>query len=524
MIAILVIPDPTSRMLGLDATQSQTLLPLGDRPFLQHIVESLVAQKITSIEVIHTYAPERIELLLGDGSRWGCSIRHHLAVKPDRPYRSLKVIPEIQTNSWVLAHADTYPVIQFPKGPIEKPILYYSNQGAEPDTSTGDGNDPIENDLLGVTVAFPAGYPVDDLSGLTREGFSWSIQRLVSTEAAISQEADDWIDVSTPKRLLESQHRLLQQDLDGLLMNGAERQPGVWVSRNVVIHPTVELKAPVYIGPNSRLNRGVKMGPDVVIGGACIIDSDTTIESSLVMAGSYVGEGLELNHTIVDRSLLVNARLSAAVNISESFLLGGINQSGRQNSLLRIMTPVLAALLIVILSPFSLVSILYFLLLQRMSYSSISVAQIPAEGGSLPLHEHRLPCIGEDAWSVLRPAGWNAFLRQFLPGLFAVVRGHVGLVGLPPRSRWEIERLPSEWRSIYLNGRAGLITEASVAVDEAQDETQLFVSDAYYSVQRIWHYDLRLAARYFLRLLSLPDRNLPESGSAADAERADSHT
>src|ERR1700679_2445933 len=113
MTGVIVLSGPFPGMHGLDAHRSPSLLPLGDRPALQHIVESLVTQGITSIELIVDHGPERVEALLGNGDRWGCSFRYHLAAQPDRPYRSLKVIPGISTEPWVLIHAERYPCVDF---------------------------------------------------------------------------------------------------------------------------------------------------------------------------------------------------------------------------------------------------------------------------------------------------------------------------------------------------------------------------------------------------------------------------
>ena len=92
MIGVIVLSGPFAGMHGLDAQRSPSLLPLGDRPALQHIVESLVTQGITNIELIVDHGPERVEALLGNGDRWGCTFRYHLPAQPDRPYRSLKII------------------------------------------------------------------------------------------------------------------------------------------------------------------------------------------------------------------------------------------------------------------------------------------------------------------------------------------------------------------------------------------------------------------------------------------------
>ena len=51
--------------------------------------------------------------------------------------------------------------------------------------------------------------------------------------------------------------------------------------------------------------------------------------------------------------------------------------------------------------------------------------------------------------------------RRFLPGLLHVATGHLAFVGLPPRTREEILRLPHDWQALYLRGKAGLVTEAA---------------------------------------------------------------
>jgi lipopolysaccharide/colanic/teichoic acid biosynthesis glycosyltransferase len=117
------------------------------------------------------------------------------------------------------------------------------------------------------------------------------------------------------------------------------------------------------------------------------------------------------------------------------------------------------------------------------------------------MREYSLLSFGSDAWLTHRQAGWDAFLRQFLPGLFAVARGRLQFVGLAPRSRAEIERMPPEWRAMYLKSKAGLVTEAASASIDAEDDTQLYLVEAYYNARRSFIYDLRLVYRYFIRLI-----------------------
>ncbi len=497
MIAVIILPGPSSTMFGLDAKCPSSLLPLGDRPVLQHIVESLAAQRITSIEWVIGHAPERVEALLGNGDRWGCSFRYHLITAEDKQYRPLQVISQTGNEPWVLIHAEQYPVVVFPTNRA-RPVLY-----RRPESKSLWGSSEARSGICppyGV-VAFPPGDFGSLIAGMGAGELRDYFACLEERGEADVETSSEWVDASSPLALLETQSRLLRRKLRTLMISGIERQPGIWISRNVVIHPSVELVPPIYIGPNCRINRGARIGPDTVIGGHCIVDTNTNMEYCLAIGGSYIGEGLELSQSIVDQNLLVNARLGAQVEVSESFLLGTLKPTWSVNWFERAVQSLTALALIIIFLPILLISAFYFAIARRLLYTGVLAADLPPRKDQLAASDVRLPCLGKDAWSTYRPAGWSAFLRQFLPGLFAVLVGRIRLVGLPPRSTGEILQLPGDWRALYEEGQLGLITEASVAVGNSMDKTELYLADAYYVARQSWRHDLELAGKYIGRLI-----------------------
>jgi len=521
MIGVIVLSGPSPAMHGLDAQRTSSLLPLGDRPALQHIVESLVTQGITSIELIVGHAPELVEKLLGNGDRWGCRFRYHLAVQTDRPYRSLRVIPEIATEPWVLIHAEQYPCVDFCSTPVTKTILHYGafQKPAELGMPQAPAHEEDREYSWGGTVVSPATVVTDAFANSTLDELRGHFEQMIAAgSAAITRDAD-WLDLSTPERLLQSQTKLLEKKLAGLLISGTERQAGIWVSRNVMIHPSAILVPPLYIGPNSRLNRGARIGPNTVIGADCIVDSNTTVENSLVVEGSYVGQALEVSKAIVSHNLLVNVRLDASVDISEDFLLGRLARPHRQPWTGQVIHSLLAALLTLVFLPLTILSTLYYFIFCHIRYTSLEIVRTPLEEKSFVMRSCSLPCLGLNAWGIRRSASWEVFLRQFLPGLFAVLRGNLYLVGLPPRTVEEIEALPKDWRALYVAVKSGLITEAGTASTDLEDNMQLYLADAYYSVRRTWSYDLVLAARYFSRLV-MPRQN---SGRRLSVKPSDFH-
>jgi lipopolysaccharide/colanic/teichoic acid biosynthesis glycosyltransferase len=104
-----------------------------------------------------------------------------------------------------------------------------------------------------------------------------------------------------------------------------------------------------------------------------------------------------------------------------------------------------------------------------------------------------------DAPPVGAPLGWRGLLFRFLPGLLHVARGQLGFVGVPPRSREEIKRLPETWQKLYLKAKAGLVTQAGVYHGPNPGEDEVFAAEAYYVATAGWKTDLKLLLRYLFR-------------------------
>jgi hypothetical protein len=83
------------------------LLPLVDRPFLQHVIEHAVESGVNAIDLILDHQAEQIERTLGDGTRWGISITYHLVAGSSWPYRLLQNLSH--GEEILLGHAEYLP-------------------------------------------------------------------------------------------------------------------------------------------------------------------------------------------------------------------------------------------------------------------------------------------------------------------------------------------------------------------------------------------------------------------------------
>ena len=76
MKAMILAAGRGERMRPLTDHTPKPLLRAGGRPLIEHLILALVEVGITELVINHAHLGEQVEATLGDGSRWGASIRY----------------------------------------------------------------------------------------------------------------------------------------------------------------------------------------------------------------------------------------------------------------------------------------------------------------------------------------------------------------------------------------------------------------------------------------------------------------
>lgn len=495
MKALIFAPGTAPEMEALTFRRPNVMLPLMDRPFLQHVVEYLVARDINHFEVVVSHMPEQIERLLRHGHRWGSSVKYHLARDADKCYRRLKAIWPVEGDEPVLiGHGDSLPplglVLQDLAG--QTPVFF---NHSTPEGSNWTGWAVLSaKDLAGLDLK-------SDFKALAA-----SIKALDPAGTKIV-EVDRPLEMNSYSGMLDAHRQILAKDFKGLLNAGLEADPGIWISRNVSLNPTARIIAPVFIGENCRIDAGVQLGPNAVIGADCSLDQSCSVSDSIILPGSYVGRGLELSGCLVDRSRLINIALGVDVSMADDFLLGSLTEGFGRKNIHRWISQAMALLLFLLSLPVMAATILVRLFVgPKPVFTRRKFIRLPTAWDAY--QRHRTSFLGlspEDSPLRMAKVGplvyWRHLFLVLLPGLMDVVRGRLGLIGQPPRDSEEISQLPEDWRYVYLKGRAGLISEALLQFGGQPDEDELYSAEAYFAATASLRRDASLFLKYLGRLL-----------------------
>ncbi len=502
MRAIVIATGERTGMEPLSERYPVSMIPLVDRPFIQHVVEFLVDKVIDRFDFILSHLPEKLEEFLGNGARWGSSFTYHLCREADRPYRTLKSINFGDANEqFLLVHADRLPLADaaqlkpLPEAAVPRLLCLPGKDDEAKPEWTGWG---------WLTSAC-----LEHLTGEENEGEAGAVFMSLARRQGSFVEVPKALSLMSYADILASQKAVLNKECEALLLTGTEAEEGVRLSRNVILHPTARINPPVFIGPNCRIGRGVRLGPNAVVGSDSVLEERCALEDCLIFSGSYVGEALDLRQAIVDKNRLISVAIGAALTVADNFILGSMTDRHLGRAVLNAMSRVMAVLLLAVSWPALLITALALKVCRR---------------GPV-VHKQqfvKLPTIGnENEWNTFQlfkfcpgihpvasdKAARFSYIRHFflclLPGLVSMAKGDVHFVGVQPRSAEDTAALPDDWRALYLSSKAGIVTEALVIYQGTPTEDELYSAEAFYSVNAGFAHDLKLSLKYFGRVLNI---------------------
>jgi lipopolysaccharide/colanic/teichoic acid biosynthesis glycosyltransferase len=270
------------------------------------------------------------------------------------------------------------------------------------------------------------------------------------------------------------------------------------VGRNHVIHPSVRLAPPVYIGDNCQIGSDVELGPDVVIGKNVVIDDEATISQSTILDQSYVGQLVNIENRIVHKNVMIDVNTAERTEVVDEFLLGEAHPALIDASLQRIGDAAAALLLLLLALPLLLLIGLFTLLTTgRLFERGTYLGTLPGTMG-----DGRSPHL--ESYTLLRfctrrsgkPTALGRWLEKWdlhrLPELSNVLAGKISLVGVKPLLPEEVAEIKETWqhqRHTYQAGFTGLWYVQN-GRDSQLDET--LIADTYYVATRTWREDLKI--------------------------------
>jgi len=346
MKAVILAGGEGTRLRPLTSNQPKPMMPIANKPMMEHIVRLLALHGYDDIVVTVAFLANHIRNYFGDGSDFGVRMRYATEETPLGTAGSVRnamaeldetflviagdVLTDVDLTSLADAHRERAAfasiALKRVENPIEFGIVITRPDGSierflEKPTWGQVFSDTVNTGIYvlepGVFDFIPADRPVD-FSG---EVFPAVLAKGLPLLGHIVEGY--WEDVGT----LEAYHAVHREILDGRVgveIPGFEVSEGVHLGDGSDLSPQANVVGPVLIGDNCRIEAGADLQPYTVLGSDVVAKSGAYLERAVVHDHVYIGAGVLLRGAVVGRSsdLRYGARAEEGVVIGDECFVG----------------------------------------------------------------------------------------------------------------------------------------------------------------------------------------------------------
>lgn len=321
MKAIILAAGEGSRMRPLTYARPKVMLPVANKPILEHLLVEISQAGISEFIFVVGYCDEPVRDYFGNGKRWGVNIVYSNQRKQLGTADALKMVEGLVDGNFLVVNGDvfinrkdikklasnsynTLSVIEVEDtrdlGAVElsqgRVVRIYEKMKRPPSRMANAGLYLFTLDIFDAiarTSKSPRGeYEITD-----------SLQLMIDKEDHIScQEINYWLDLSYPWDLLLANESLLagieSQNL-GEVEENVVIKDLVSIGKNTVIRSGSYIVGPVIIGQDCEIGPNCYIRPYTSIGDSCHIGSAVEVKNSIIMRGSKLPHHSYLGDSII---------------------------------------------------------------------------------------------------------------------------------------------------------------------------------------------------------------------------------
>ncbi|MEB3328041.1 MAG: NDP-sugar synthase [Candidatus Sericytochromatia bacterium] len=347
MKAIIIAGGSGTRLRPLTYATPKPMVPLFEKPFLQHQLELLRRHGIRDVVINLHYLSDAIRDHFGDGGSLGMRLAYSLEEAPMGTAGAVKLAephfdgePMLVINGDILTDMDLSALVASHRergaratigmirvaDPTSYGLIFTEADGRITRFLEKPSWDEATVDTVnaGIYVLDPAVFAYVP----EREAFSFErglFPLLLKLGAPVHGHATSayWLDIGSPAKYLQAHVDVLLGRVS-VELDATRRADGVWLGEGAELDPTAEVRGPAYVGRRARVRKQARIREFSVLGPGVVVDDRACVEHALVGAGTVVGEDATLKGCILGHGCEIGggSRLGSDLVLADGSTLG----------------------------------------------------------------------------------------------------------------------------------------------------------------------------------------------------------
>ena len=347
MKAVILVGGEGTRLRPLTLVTPKSMVPVVNRPFLEHMIKYLQRHGINDIVLALCYLPNAIQHYFGDGNSYGIKLAYAIEDSPLGTAGAVKNVYEHVTDTFFVLNGDVFTDIN-----LTQMLQFHRQRKSVATIALTTVKDPsiygvIETNVEGRIQNFIEKPKRDETSSKTINAGVYILEPRVLDFVPKKQKfmfergvfpvlvergepvygyqttGAYWIDIGTPEAYKTLHYDLLSGKVERNLP-GKEIGEQIWADGNVDVSYKARIQGPVLLGVRCTVGAGAYIKGPSSIGSSCIIDSDSVIEKAIIWDNSRLGQKASLKGCIVANNVYIGdrARVPQGCVLGQDVILG----------------------------------------------------------------------------------------------------------------------------------------------------------------------------------------------------------
>ncbi|MDQ2799484.1 MAG: NDP-sugar synthase [Armatimonadota bacterium] len=337
-----------SRLDPLTRNVPKPMVPILNRPVIEHIVDKLKKHGFTEIMVNLHYLGDVIKAHLGDGKKFGVQIKY---AQEDRLWGDAGSVKRaedfLRDGTFLVVGGDDISDID-----LSRLLKYHKDKRALSTIALSLVDDPSEYGIVlmnekGRITRFlekPKGEVIfsntantgvylfePEVFDVIPRGVSFGFGHNVFPQLLEQKKplfgyltSSYWRDVGNLQVYRRTHNDVLEGRVD-LNIGLPQSRRYVWIGDNAEIDPTAEIGYPVAIGHNVRIEAGAQLLENTVIGNNCVVEAGATLRETILWDGAVVMRNTHLERCVVGN----NCHVKSNAAVFDGVIVDPVRRAGK---------------------------------------------------------------------------------------------------------------------------------------------------------------------------------------------------
>jgi len=287
------------------------MVPVLNRPFLEHVIGYLKGHSVVDIILAAKQQFGRSQDYFGDGAEFGVRLTYSVEDFPRGTAGAVKRAEKFLDGPFVVFNGDVFtgldltamlkfhhekkPMATIALTSVEDPTTYgvveTDKEGRVRRFTEKPGRDKVTTNMVNAGLYIVEPGILDHIAADTLFSFEHDVfPPLLEKGQAIYGFPTEayWIDIGTPEKYRCLNHDLLLREVKEVKFEGES-----------VVHPSARISPPAVIGSGCSIGKDAVVKGPVVIGPGCRIGPGATLEGAVLWQKCKIGRGARLRNCVI---------------------------------------------------------------------------------------------------------------------------------------------------------------------------------------------------------------------------------